>query len=552
MPTCGESGGRTKDGKPCSRKVSVPGERCFSHPAKKVSEKHIIYMIVYETRHEGWKYDVVTKEQAEEWATKEDNSDIYPISISVSKGEKVRFTISPDTLSPYEITQVDPKRNTQTDIITIDIGIEGAKSVGKKLSPVIPCKPPPGKGGMSIAEVKEIAKKMGIDVKGMKKDQICDAIERKVKTSPKAKLRSKVKTPPKVTMTLLDAISINDIKIVKFLLTKQINPAMLNKAVLLAVGKGYTKIIQLLLDEGADIHANNDGALRLAVDHRNVHVIRFLLDKGADVHSNNDLALIRSTEGGHTGIVRLLVEKGADIHADNDRPFMNAAESGKVDMVEFLINKGVNIHTNDDLALRLAVLSHHVGVTEFLLDRGANIHANDDEALKTAVAGINSDMVQLLLDRGANIHANNDEPLRIASPRGNVGIVQILLDRGANIHANDDDALQQTAMTIYIGVVRLLLNRGANIHANSDFALRQAVRNNDIDMIRLLIEKGADVNVLQKEDRLKYMKKINEARLRSLAQQSASFVRNVRTKEGNIFVGDKQVPHVLSVHLLRK
>ena len=59
----------------------------------------------------------------------------------------------------------------------------------------------------------------------------------------------------------------------------------------MAAKNGHTETVKLLLDRGADIHAWNDYALRLAAENGHTETVKLLLDRGADIHAGNDYAL---------------------------------------------------------------------------------------------------------------------------------------------------------------------------------------------------------------------------------------------------------------------
>jgi ankyrin repeat protein len=71
-------------------------------------------------------------------------------------------------------------------------------------------------------------------------------------------------------------------------------------------------------------------------------VARFLVENGADIHTDNDLALRWSAEYGYLDVVQFLVENGADIHADNDYALQWAARNGHLDVVRFLAENGAD------------------------------------------------------------------------------------------------------------------------------------------------------------------------------------------------------------------
>jgi len=69
---------------------------------------------------------------------------------------------------------------------------------------------------------------------------------------------------------------------------------------------GHTEVVKLLLEQGADVHAENDYALRWAAINGHTKVVKLLLEQGADVHVRDDLALRCAAEYGHTEVVKLL------------------------------------------------------------------------------------------------------------------------------------------------------------------------------------------------------------------------------------------------------
>jgi ankyrin repeat protein len=76
--------------------------------------------------------------------------------------------------------------------------------------------------------------------------------------------------------------------------------------------KGHLNVVQLLLDHGADIHAQNDAALRWSVSNGHLDVVHLLLDHGADIHALNDDALCWSAQGGYLNIVKLFLKQKAN------------------------------------------------------------------------------------------------------------------------------------------------------------------------------------------------------------------------------------------------
>ena len=108
---------------------------------------------------------------------------------------------------------------------------------------------------------------------------------------------------------------------------------------------------------------------------------------------NLDKLLIQAASDGHTDTVKLLLDAGANVHAENDQALRWAASDGHTDTVKLLLDAGANVHACDDDALRLAAFDSYTDTVKLLLDAGANAHANYDEALRLAAS---TEIVKLL------------------------------------------------------------------------------------------------------------------------------------------------------------
>jgi hypothetical protein len=82
----------------------------------------------------------------------------------------------------------------------------------------------------------------------------------------------------------------------------------LEKQLIEAADKGHTETVALLLEKGADIRADDDGALRWAADGGHTETVALLLNRGADIHADKDHALRWAALNGHTETVALLLK----------------------------------------------------------------------------------------------------------------------------------------------------------------------------------------------------------------------------------------------------
>lgn len=76
-----------------------------------------------------------------------------------------------------------------------------------------------------------------------------------------------------------------------------------------------------------------------------INIVNEALDAGANVHFEDDLALRTASLMGNAPIVKLLVEKGANVNASSAEALLYAAKSQDNDLVAFLLSKGASIDT---------------------------------------------------------------------------------------------------------------------------------------------------------------------------------------------------------------
>ena len=144
------------------------------------------------------------------------------------------------------------------------------------------------------------------------------------------------------------------------------------------------KGVKIIRDPEGDKYRAHSLFLHERKDLNDVETWKFLVEQGANIHADKDSALRWASRNGYLEIVKYLVEHGADIHALNDYALRFASANGHLEIVKFLVKQGANIHACEDYALRWASYYGHIEVVEFLVEQGADIHADKDYALRYA------------------------------------------------------------------------------------------------------------------------------------------------------------------------
>jgi len=124
--------------------------------------------------------------------------------------------------------------------------------------------------------------------------------------------------------------------------------------------------IQMLINEGANTHADDDYAFRWAFTNGHIKVVKILLENGADVHVNTDFPLRQASENGHLEVVKLLLENGADVHASDDYALRWASRYGHIEVVKVLLENGANVHADNDETLQWASQNDYIEIVELL------------------------------------------------------------------------------------------------------------------------------------------------------------------------------------------
>jgi ankyrin repeat protein len=182
--------------------------------------------------------------------------------------------------------------------------------------------------------------------------------------------------------------------------------------------------------------------------HPDFEIVLALVEAGANVNaenSNGESVLFLASSGSDTRIVGLLIDQGADVNArDNYKqtPLMEAARAGgSIDMIELLLKHGAEINARsagNTTALIWAAHSRNEDAGIYLINHGADVNvaenAHGATALIYAAAYSRNALAFTLIDRDADVNAKLDSdnsPLYFAKYYSNCPLIRKLLERGA-------------------------------------------------------------------------------------------------------------------------
>lgn len=191
-------------------------------------------------------------------------------------------------------------------------------------------------------------------------------------------------------------------------LSDESGQTMVPNALLDAVRNGDLKVVQTLLEQGADTETKdelNRTALHLAVNGGHAAIVEALLNGGADIEA---IALVTSSMRRLLSMIRGSQKKGY-------RVLHLAARRGNTALTKILLARGAKVNSLNcdvEMALRIAARYGHTEVVKILLDNGAETRRSVSKLSALDIATIRGhwETVTVLLAAGQK-HLPNTMPL---------------------------------------------------------------------------------------------------------------------------------------------
>ena len=297
---------------------------------------------------------------------------------------------------------------------------------------------------------------------------------------------------------LFSASRSGNIEVVKALLALESDQHKIDQALGAAVAGNKIKIIEYLINEGADVNhisSFSNSVLINALALGNMEAAKALIKSGADANVKGLQLIIHGISvnwqwtplmaaayKGDLGIVKLLIKKGANINEkgwsslpqETETAVDIAAYSGNLGVMKYLMKKRAVLSKS---AIFLSARSGHVYIVEYLLANGFDINAPGPYQSKTLLMEASwwgqGELVEKLIEQGAEVNLINES--------GYTALCEAISN------ANEDFLKQ-------FDIVQILVENGADVHLTGIFKmtpLMLAIKSGDQQIIDYLKEKGA-------------------------------------------------------------
>ena len=237
----------------------------------------------------------------------------------------------------------------------------------------------------------------------------------------------------------------------------------------------------------------------------------------ADVHQQRKLGFISpivlASALGYTNIVRILLDHGAEINLKIEKgftPLHHAAVQGNVDTVELLLDRGAYIEADNDdgdCALLLAAQEDQIEVVEILIRHGARFTERNKQGMSIWDFAVESDDNELLIaavncyrrthgatSGGKLLMPHGKSPLHSAALKGDCEKIRVLKSLGVDLAAEDEAGntfFHLAARENQTEVLEEFIN-SVNVNAQNseqETALHLAARNGHFQAIKILLHK---------------------------------------------------------------
>jgi ankyrin repeat protein len=304
----------------------------------------------------------------------------------------------------------------------------------------------------------------------------------------------------------------------------------------LAIELGSIPIVQLLIDNGADVDltddylfSRNETPLTAAIK-KDERIAMMLINAHAGVNKemySGITPLGCAAREGSIQLVQTLLSLGAEVKNTKGFPVLSYAAAGSAakvspEILSLLIDAGADVNGRSwkgKTALMEAAYAGSMKSFQALMAAGADIALKDDDgftALHHAIDGHERydgpyrEIIRALLDSGAGqsistgLYFFNDgmqvwcsggvSPLMMS--RG--FMTDDLIACGADVNAQNEDGLTALMINCFFGnrqTVETLIAKGAKLNARNNRGRTALFYTHDDEITKLLIDKGADINI---------------------------------------------------------
>ncbi|KAH9518692.1 hypothetical protein Btru_005995 [Bulinus truncatus] len=254
-------------------------------------------------------------------------------------------------------------------------------------------------------------------------------------------------------------------------------------------------------------------ALHVAAAYGHSELVQLLLENGADINAKDNLQcspIFSAIDGSHKQVAHLLIEWGCDVHIKNLKGFspFDAAKSIEfqiflTDLYEYYSSIVPKIMMGDEEFMTEIIKNHETGYKTFCSLRSRSI--NGSTLLHTASYYGFLNIVQSLLHLGVDVNLKDYKGSTPLHRTRDCRTMALLLDSGADIESEDNEGNTYLHINCYgetkdskLDCIKFLLEKDVNIlkrNKKNLLPIHCCVIQGRIDAIELLLNHDKDNSI---------------------------------------------------------
>ena len=163
---------------------------------------------------------------------------------------------------------------------------------------------------------------------------------------------------------------------------------------------------------------------------------KYFLEHGCDVSAMDNMCLKMAAQFlDKFDLKKLLLEYGADIHAENDYVFRLACFNGarSIENIKFWLDHGADIHADDDYGLQITTHYCYHDTMIFLIDHGADFIKHSNYILRECLNNdIDGTALKKIFELGVDISIVRPTDVILSICNQNIAVLSVLAEYGYN------------------------------------------------------------------------------------------------------------------------
>lgn len=191
-------------------------------------------------------------------------------------------------------------------------------------------------------------------------------------------------------------------------------------------------LLQRVIIRDFDIRFENDILLIIAAHSSDIASVEYFINHGLDVTANDNFIIKQCKFSSE--VLQLLIDNGADVNAGNGEPLIYCVKYSLLENIKVLIKNNADYRLRNHEALKNIVSSD---ILLLFIDVGFDFNIDNAGIFKTIARTFNYDLIKILLENGAEVKYFDSYDLRFFVNKISINankIIQLLIDYGLDFN----------------------------------------------------------------------------------------------------------------------